>query len=253
MHIAGKLLGHELLGSYSVAMHLASLPVQKLSSILNQVAFPAFAQSQHDKTLVSRYLLKSLRLLCFIAIPILWGISSIAPEIVDVILGPKWHTALVPLQLLPLVMPLTMISPFLNTAFQGTGHGAIVFRNVLTASLLLPCAFLIGVNWGLLGLSLAWVCGFPIVLAINLRRMLPLLGLRWSDVLANTLPAALTGCGMYGAVVLARYVAESIDAFPRMIVLILVGGVTYSLFALCVNRESTRELVQLLVPRKQPV
>ena len=196
--IAGKLLGQELLGFYSVAMHVASLPVQKLSSIINQVAYPAFAQTRHNPTLVSQYILKSLRLLCFVAVPVLWGISSIASEIVDVILGPKWHSAEIPLQLLPLVMPLSMISTFLNTAFQGTGHGGIVLKNVLTASVILPCVFLIGAHWGLLGLSLAWVFGFPVVLAINLRRMLSLIGLRWRQVLGAVTPAALSGCGMYG-------------------------------------------------------
>jgi O-antigen/teichoic acid export membrane protein len=44
--IAGKLLGKEAVGLYSVSMHLASLPVQKMSAILNQVTFPAFARSQ---------------------------------------------------------------------------------------------------------------------------------------------------------------------------------------------------------------
>ena len=47
--IIGKLLGKELLGFYSVGMNLASLPMEKVSGIINQVAFPAF--SQHSKRL----------------------------------------------------------------------------------------------------------------------------------------------------------------------------------------------------------
>jgi teichuronic acid exporter len=248
--IAGKMLGHELLGLYSVAMHLASLPVNKLAPVLNQVAFPAFARTQHD-SMLSHHILKSLRLLCFFAVPVLWGISSIAPEIVNVILGPKWQPALVPLQLLPLIMPLSLMSVFLNAAFQGIGQGGVVFRNVLTASVILPPAFLIGANWGLLGLSLAWLVGFPIVLTMNLWRMLPLVGLRLSEVLGTAAPATLSGCGMYISVMLTRHSAAPIEASIRMSLLIVVGAATYWGLSWVINRDGVRELTGFLRTRAE--
>ena len=247
--IAGKLLGRELLGFYSVAMQLASLPVQKFSSVINQVALPAFAQTQHDPQLVARHLLKCLQVLCLVAIPIFWGISSVAEEIVDVFLGRKWQATVVPLQLLSLVMPLSMISSFLNTAFHGLGHGGVVFKNVLTASLILPLAFLIGANWELRGLSLAWVVGFPLVLAVNLHRMLPLVGLRVGEFVATAAPAALSGCGMYVAVMLTRYAVGSVEAPIRMLVLVGVGVVAYSGLAWLINKGGVRELAEGLRPR----
>ena len=39
-----------------------------------------------------------------IAFPVLWGMSCTAGEIVAVVLGPKWHDAIVPLQVLALMM-----------------------------------------------------------------------------------------------------------------------------------------------------
>jgi len=48
MLIGGRLLGKEALGVYSVAMHLASLPIQRIAGIVNQIAFPAFARLQGD-------------------------------------------------------------------------------------------------------------------------------------------------------------------------------------------------------------
>jgi teichuronic acid exporter len=246
--IAGKMLGHELLGIYSVAMHLASLPVHKLAPVLNQVAFPAFARAQHD-SMVSQYVLKSLRLVCFFAVPVLWGISSIAPEMVNVILGPNWLPALIPLQLLALVMPLSVVSLFLNSAFQGIGHGAVAFRNVVTASVILPPAFLVGAHWGLLGLSLAWVVAFPIILTMNLRRMVPLVGLRLTQVVAVAVPAALSGCGMYLAVMLTRYVAAPIEGSLRMCLLVVVGAATYWALSWIINRGGVRELTKVLRAR----
>jgi len=76
------------------------------------------------------------------------------------------------LQLLPLVMPLSMLSPFFNSAFQGIGRGGAVLMNVVTACLVMPAAFLVGHN-GVARLSMAWLVGFPLVFLANLQRMLP--------------------------------------------------------------------------------
>lgn len=245
--IAGKLLGKELLGFYSVSMHLASLPTQKLSGIINQVAFPAFAQSQDNPAAVSQYLLKALRMLGFVAFPVLWGISSIAPEIVAVLLGPKWEAAVLPLQVLPLVMPLSMVSPFMNTAFQGIGRGGVVFMNVLTACLVMPVAFWIGAHWGLFGLCIAWVLGFPLVFIVNLWRMLPLVALRLRDIRSALAPAALTSAGMYAAVSVARYIAADRLGAPFLMVLLIgVGAASYAVLVWTANRSAVDEIAELL-------
>lgn len=246
--IAGKLLGHHLLGIYSVAMHLASLPVHKLAPVLNQVAFPAFARAQHESA-VPQHILRALRFLFLFAVPVFWGISSIAPEIVGVILGPTWQAALTPLQVLSLVMPLSVMSLFLNSAFQGIGHGGVAFKNVLTAALIMPAAFVIGASGGLTGLTLAWVAGLPIVLFVNLRRMMPLIGLRLVEVAGTAAPALLSGGAMYGAVLLTRQAAAPLEAPVRMALLILVGAATYCGSSWICNRRGVMELAGFLRAR----
>jgi O-antigen/teichoic acid export membrane protein len=245
--IAGKLLGKESLGFYSVAIHLASLPVQKISAVINQVALPAFARSQHDPGLVAQYLLKAVRLLSFVSFPVLWGISSIAPEFAAVVLGPKWDPAVLPLQLVPLIMPLYFINLFLNTAFQGIGWSGVACRNALSACLIMPAAFWTGAHWGLLGLSLAWVIGLPTVMADNLRRMLPLLGLKFEQVLSAAAPAVLASVGMYASVAIARQFAGSTLGAPLLMALLIgVGVASYAVLARLVNRRGVDEIAELL-------
>jgi len=244
--IAGKLLGKELLGFYSISLHLASLPVQRISSVVNQVAFPAFAHEQHHPETVPAHMLKGIRVLSFLSFPMLWGISSIAQEIVSVLLGPKWDAAVVPLQLLPLVMPITMLGPFLNTAFQGIGRGSVVLMNVLTASLVMPAAFWIGTKWGLLGLSMAWLIGFPLLFLVNLHRMLPLVGLKLSDVLAAAALPAMAAAAMYACVAVARrLLAPGLPAPVLMATLIAAGAAGYVIITLATNRNGVREVVGL--------
>lgn len=247
MFIAGKLLGKEALGFYSVAMHLASLPVQKISGILNQVAFPAFSQIKDDPNLVATHVLKAVRILSFFAFPVLWGVSSVAPELVRLLLGANWEPAIFPLQVLPAIMPLRMISNFLPSAVDSVGRPDISMKNLVVASIVLPIAFFIGSHWGVQGLCLAWLIGFPLVFLGNLVRVLPAINLRLYQLIAAMAPPAFVSAIMFGAVAWARQVFSSeANNATRFGILVLVGVVVYGVGAIVTNRRGCYEVLRVL-------
>jgi O-antigen/teichoic acid export membrane protein len=191
-------------------------------------------------------MLKGIRMLSLLSFPVLWGISSVAPEFVAVLLGPRWQMAVGPLQLLPLVMPITILSPFLNTAFQGIGRAGVVVRNMLTASIVMPVLFWAGTYWGVMGLSAAWLVGFPLVFLINLRHMLPLVSLRLADVLGAIALPATAALVMYGCVAAARAALPSGLPAPAVLATLIASGVTaYAIATMAVNRRGLREALSL--------
>ena len=101
MIIGGRVLGQEQIGYYAVSMELATLPMNRAMAILNTVAFPAVAAIGEDKKRVSNHFLKGIWLLSLVSFPAFWGMASVAPEIVRVLLGAKWEAAILPLQLSP--------------------------------------------------------------------------------------------------------------------------------------------------------
>ena len=244
--IAGKLLGKELLGFYSVSMHLASLPVQKVSSILNQVAFPAFAKAQHETNQTASYLLKAVRILSFVAFPVLWGMSSVSIELVLVLLGPKWDLAIVPIQILTLVMPLRMISMIVSTAIDGIGRPDISVKNLIVGNVIMLPAFAIGSTWGLTGLCIAWGCVSPLVVLLNWLRSLPAVNMGTTHLLRVMALPALCSCAMYGAVVLARrHLIFGQTSLFQLLTLVLVGMVTYALLSAAFNMKVCKEIIEL--------
>src|SRR5262249_14253997 len=227
--IAGKLLGKELLGIYSVAMHLATLPANKLSALINQVAFPAFARIQHDRERYASHFLMAVRLLSFAVFPTLWGMSSVAPELVRVLLGEKWVAAIVPLQLLALIMPVHMFLPFMVTAANGIGRADVSTKQVLIASLVMPVAFAIGSVWGLVGIALAWVIAFPLRFAQSTRLFTPVLGLGARSILRSMAPSVVACAGMYLAVTAVRYLlAPQMGEYVQLVLLVLTGVAAYA-------------------------
>lgn len=248
MLICAKLLGKEVLGFYSVAMHLASLPTQRISALVNQVAFPTFSRMQHDLHRVGSNVLSGVRILSVFAFPVLWGMSSIAPEIVEVVLGAKWMSSVVPLQVLALVLPLRMIGNFVATAMQGIGCSDIVLRNVVWASLISPLVLFIGANWwGLLGLCLAWLVVSPLVFLQGMMRNLPALDLRLRQLATAMIPAAGAAFIMYGAVTATRYfLLAGQEGVMRLCVLIATGAVAYCVVSLGLNRKGAQEVIEML-------
>jgi O-antigen/teichoic acid export membrane protein len=241
--IIGKLLGQELLGYYSIGLYLASLPMEKVSGIINQVAFPAFSSVQSDPGVAAQHFLKAVRVLSFISFPVLWGVSSIAPEVVTIFLGAKWSAATLPLQIISLVIPVRMISNLLNPAVLGAGRSDAEFHNTLVAFVLMPVAFFVGSFWGLLGVCLAWIIVFPLVFFLNLSRVVKILGVKLSDVLCAMRTPFLGGLIMFCVVLLVKiYLVMNIQSLPKMIILILCGGITYSFMVLRFNRSGLREV-----------
>lgn len=239
--IGGRFLGKEQIGYYSVGMHLASLPMQRISVILNEVAFPAFASIQDERERVGIYLLRSIRLLSLFGFSVFWGIAAVAPEIVSVLLGDKWEPAILPLQLLALVMPVRMIGQLMPPTLQGVGKAKLVARNQLLACIVLTIAFLVGVQFGIVGLSAAWLIAFPLALLANLRTWLPVLGLRAGQLLGAMAKPAIAGAGMLAAV--AAFRTQEIVVGPyALLIFILVGAASYAVLSLAINRQGLRDV-----------
>lgn len=255
--ICGRLLGKEALGIYSVALHLASLPIQRIAGIVNQVAFPAFARLQGNLEQTATAVWSGVSVLSFAAFPVLWGISSIAPEIVDIVLGPKWQPAALPLQILGIIMPLRVVGYFLPNAIQGVGRSDILLRNSLWALVIvLPLLFVGASRWGVFGLCLAWLVASPLLFLQSMHRTLPVLGMRLGHLMTAIAPAAVAGVLMYVAVFCAReIVSDESSGAVRLLVLIVVGAVTYAAASWWFNRQGVErfiDLVRALAARNPP-
>jgi teichuronic acid exporter len=246
--ICARWLGNEALGFYSVAMHLATLPSQRISSLVNQVAFPAFSRMQDDVEKMGSNVLLGVRILSFVAFPLLWGMSSIAQEIVELVLGLRWTASIVPFQVLALVAPVRLVANFVQVAIQGMGRSDILLRNAVWALVSAPIFFLVGVSTGgLLGLSLAWLLLSPLVALQVLHRALPVLRLRHTQLGMIMLPPAIAALIMCGALTLARqwllYNGQSSGV--RLAVLIALGALVYGAASFKLNRTSFYEVIGL--------
>jgi teichuronic acid exporter len=245
--IAGRLLGRTAVGLYEAALHYATLPLQKMGMIINQVTFPALASIQDQPELLRRHFIKAIRLLSFFAFPVLWGISAVSRESVELLLGSKWEAIVTPLKLLSFVAPVGMISGLHPPLYQAIGRPSREFFDLVRSTLVMVPAFLIGCRWGLIGLTLAWVSAYPALVLLNMRINYPPLGLRVGDALTAVRTPFLSAAAMYGAVALVGWLAAGWLPNPVLLaVLVAAGAVTYPLVAFRLEPDLRREALGLL-------
>lgn len=244
--IAGKLLSKDALGVYYVALNLANMPTNKLMAVINQVAFPAYARVQRDRALSAGYFLKAVRMMSIVGFPLMWGLSSIAPELVNVLLEEKWAGVIMPLQLICLCVPVRMVNSLTPPLFYGLGVPVHAFHNTVVLAVVMSGAFFVGCQFGLLGLVLAWVACFPLVALYNMSRSLPVVNLGALDVARNMARPALAAAGMYASVLAARAQLEGSLAEPLLLAaLVLSGGAAYAVLIFFVDRRGLQELLSL--------
>ncbi|RKX32785.1 MAG: hypothetical protein DRP46_00380 [Candidatus Zixiibacteriota bacterium] len=228
--IIGRILGSTILGYYSIAMHIASLPLQKVGSIFSQVGLPAYSKLQDDPGAVSDYVFKVSRLLGVIGFPIFFGISSISPELVTIVLSEKWLPSILPLQLLSLIIPLRALNVSFTPAVNGIGRPDIIANTLGVACVIMPVAFLIGVNWGLTGVSIAWIVGYLVWFIYLLIKVLPVLGLKMKKFFRALYPSFICATTMYASIYACRMVLNywQFSPIPTLSILISCGVIIYT-------------------------
>lgn len=176
--IAGRQFDTHTLGIYTTSLFLTQIFVSKFVPPLNEVAFSAYARLKDDRTAVAAAFVKGAQIIMVVAMPFYMGLAATSEPLVQVVLGPKWIEAAPIVHWLALAMPMMTLQTLFAPASDACGHPGISARNAATGAVLLPAAFLIGVQWGIQGLIAAWFVAYPLYLAICTWRTLPVIGVR---------------------------------------------------------------------------
>ncbi|SNC66430.1 Membrane protein involved in the export of O-antigen and teichoic acid [Hymenobacter gelipurpurascens] len=153
--LIGRLLGSAPLGIYNRAYMLLYLPAYFLSFSVGKVAFPAFSQLQEDPRRLGAVYLTCTTLVASLILPLCAGVAIAAPEIVRVLLGPRWTEAVPVLQVLSLAIPLIMTTLFAGIVADARANLRQKMALNLQYITLLVLLFLGLYRFGLLGIAAA--------------------------------------------------------------------------------------------------
>lgn len=244
--MVGRFLGKSILGFYSVGIQIASLPLVKVSGIFNQLALAAFSQIKNDRERIAGSVILVARAASFFAVPVFWGIASIASDLVQLVLGPAWEPAVVPLQCIALILPVRVLSIAIAQAVNAVGRPDLNVVNLAVACLVMPAAFAGGIFFsGLVGVCYAWIVVYPAWFLYVLRQGLPELNLSLRRYVKYTSLPYLFGALMFMAVFVVRDFVP-FDQWVRLLVLVVFGALVYATMFLVFARGYAIEAISVL-------
>lgn len=106
----GRFTSTALLGQYSRAYYLTSMPTNHLTDGLAKVLFPGLSRIQQDKYRLRRVYLGAVRLMAFALLPTCIGMAVAGRELVLVLLGPNWDEAIAIFPILALAAAFKVLS-----------------------------------------------------------------------------------------------------------------------------------------------
>ncbi|AYA36874.1 lipopolysaccharide biosynthesis protein [Hymenobacter oligotrophus] len=204
--LIGRLLNAAALGLYNRAWMLIGLPIYLLTSSIAKVIFPSFSQLQHDRPKLREVYLSSIMLIGAVVMPTCAGAAMAAPEIVLVMLGPKWLEAAPILQMVCVAFSMSMVTMFAGVVCDATATLTPKLILNIGYTALLPLLFVMMAPYGLVGVAAAVVMGEVVRTILYMSLMNRVLAVAPLAVLRSYVPgltmaaavALVLGLVMYG-------------------------------------------------------
>jgi O-antigen/teichoic acid export membrane protein len=217
--VVGRWLGAEALGLYSRAYWLAATPASLFGRGIGNVLFPTLSRFQDDRRRLALAYRRGITATNLVAVPASAVIAILAPEMVDIVLGDQWGSAVAPLQILAFGL-LFRLSARVSDSL--TGAVGAVYRTAGLQTVYAVAVFvgaLIGQHWGIEGVATGVLGALLLNYALMSRLALQLSSLPLAELMAAFVPGVLSTLVISVGLVALRawLVSENV---PSLIILI---------------------------------
>lgn len=226
----GKFLSPALLGLYSRAYQLVTLPLNKIAATLSAVLFPSYSEIQHDLDKLRRAYLKAVNATALITFPILAGMAVAAETVITGLYGDNWREASAALGILSVAGMLKAVFHLAGPVAQATGHiYAEVKRQAIYLGIL-SAGCLAAVSYGIEAVAWAVVLG-SLWLYLSMAQLAgKILSVGWGEFFKSQLPGLAVAAIVSLMVVLTLESLSHWDWMPtpvRLIIVVAVAGLSF--------------------------
>ena len=234
--IIAKVLGSNDLGIYTRAYSLMLLPLRNVTTIVTKVMFPAFSQKQDDLQVLKKYYLDIIQYIALITFPLMIGLSLVSKEFVLLFFGNKWSAMIPILSILSGLGAIQSIVSLNGLIYNSLGKVNIAFRVSILTNIVLIIAFVIGVNYGLIGVAYSYLIASALLLIPMYKiaiKQLSISLLEVFDVLRGIMFATL----MMAIVLIVINNYTELSLIAGLILKILISAAVYLLLIVFFEKE----------------
>lgn len=240
--LIGRFLGAQDLGYYTLAYRIMLYPLQSISAVIGRVMFPVYSQIQDDDVMFRRVYLNVAGGIALITFPMMLGLMALSGPFVLTAFGSQWRPVVLLLMIFAPVGLAQSIGTTVGAIYQAKGRTDWMFRWGVAAGILVIIAFVIGLQWGIVGVAAAYAIITVILSYPSFAIPFRLINVRFSELGAVLWRPFLSSLLMLGLLLVLR-AALSTDLPSRWTLGILVstGIIVYLSASWMVNRDQMRQ------------
>lgn len=148
--VVGRVIDAAALGLYTMAFTVSQLTTTEITSVVNQVAFPAYSRLQDAPSRLGRAYTRTVQLVALTSFPVAAGLWFVGPTAIEVILGSQWLPMVPAFSVLVLWGLIRSLLATTGPLFRGIGRPSIAAKIqgsqlVLLAVLIYPLTATFGI------------------------------------------------------------------------------------------------------------
>lgn len=249
--LIGRFLGSQDLGYYTLAYRLMLYPLQNVSAVIGRVMFPALSKLQDDNARFSFAYLKMSSTIALISFPLMVSIWALAKPFILTFFGQQWQPVIL---LLMILAPVGMSQSIMTTVgiiYQVNGRTDWLFRWGIGAAMLTIISFLIGLQWGIVGVAAAYAITTLILTYPNFAIPFRLIHLPVRDLGAVLWRPLVASLIMLGLLLVVGFLLPANLASGWVLgISVPIGCITYLLASWWLNRKQIQQLFDLVGLKK---
>lgn len=169
--IFGKIFTPGVLGIFERTSLLKTLPSQFLGNIIDKVMFPVMAEIQDQENKLITMFTFGMGLSNSLMIPMSIFLIFYSPEIVGILMGEEWSDAVLPLQIMFVVLPFSNAGRMADSIIRAKG---LVYKNVtrkyiftaLIISLSSTLGYFYGIIGAAIGISVSYIVNYIMMIVL---------------------------------------------------------------------------------------
>lgn len=250
--IIGRLFPPAQLGFYNRADSLKQLPVANVSSIVNKVTFPLFAQIQNDDIQLKAVYKKIMQMIIFIIAPVLFFMAVLGEPLFRFLFTEKWLPAVPYFQILCLNGILYPIHSYNLNILKVKGRSDLFLKLEIFKKILLAIIISIAYQFDIYGLLFSSVLFSILAFFINSYYTGKYLKYPALQQLQDLLPTILLSVIASFIVFLLYYFLKNIIRYDiiNLIVCSIVGLLFYTIICQLSKINALFEVINIIKNRK---
>lgn len=241
--VVGAVFSSADLAYYNKGRQIPTLLTSNLSSTILTVMFPALANQSDDLQQVRQMAKRSLRVLSYVLVPCMFGLSAVMEPLILLLYTEKWAQTISFGQLLSVGLCVDIIGNIPLQTLKAIGRSDVVLKLEFWKKPVYVLLLIIGVQFDVFGLAVLMVLYDFYAVFLNMVQMRKFIHYSIWDQIRDMLPAYALGTAM----VVAVFLIPSLDSLIlTLAVKVLCGAALYLAGSVIFRVESFRYLLNIL-------